>query len=89
MLHNFRVSRKILQKSKTLGSDILPPSRQDAKRRIKRHLTSRLCVFAGDIPILSVAALLRWALRDLRGGTFVVERLFLFACGSAALVALS
>jgi hypothetical protein len=37
MLHNFRASRKILQKSKTLGSDILPPSRQDAKRRIKRH----------------------------------------------------
>src|SRR3970040_1036263 len=37
MLHNFRASRKILQKSKTLESDILPPSRQDAKRRIKRH----------------------------------------------------
>jgi hypothetical protein len=79
MLHNFRASRKILQKSKTLGSDILPPSRQDAKRRIKRHHPThgevsegeiknvRLCVFAGDIPILSVAALLRWALRGEKG----------------------
>jgi hypothetical protein len=49
MLHNFRASRKILQKSKTLESDILPPSRQDAKRRIKRHHPTHGEVSEGEI----------------------------------------
>jgi hypothetical protein len=56
-----------LQESKTLGSDIPRTKSQDAKfLEFFWLLTSRLCVFAGDIPIL-VAALPRWALRGEKG----------------------
>jgi hypothetical protein len=88
MLHNFRASRKILQKSKTLGSDILPPSRQDAKRRIKRHHPTHGEVSEGEIKniLLRAFASLReifrfFRLRLCRAGifaTFVVNVLFLF-----------
>jgi hypothetical protein len=43
---------QILQESKTLGSDIPRAKSQDAKfLEFFWLLTSRLCVFAGDIPI--------------------------------------
>jgi hypothetical protein len=88
MLHNFRASRKILQKSKTLESDILPPSRQDAKRRIKRHHPTHGEVSEGEIKnvLLRAFASLREIFRFFRlrlccAGSFVVGFPYLFGCG--------
>jgi hypothetical protein len=82
MLHNFRASRKILQKSKTLGSDILPPSRQDANDGSNAIIPTHGEVSEGEIKniLLRAFASLREIFRFFRlrlccAGSFVVREI--------------
>jgi hypothetical protein len=50
-----------------LSDSEIPPAKARRAPSSENYFLCGLCVFAGDIPILLVAALPRWDLRDFRG----------------------
>ena len=82
-----RLSDRIFsrQVAKTLsdGSNAIIPTHGEVSEGEIRNVLQRLCVFAGDIPILSVAALLRASFYVVNFSQLLSANWFLLAATSA------